>query len=105
MASNAPEQGVAAVAQRSMTDFGFESALASAVETLADRQSFQLDPERWEAFVTALDAPPQTHPRLARSHGFLPTPLPKTHAVARGIKDVSGSQPACSGAGGRGWFG
>jgi uncharacterized protein (DUF1778 family) len=39
-----------------------ESALASAPETLTDRQSFQLDPERWEAFVTALDAPPRVHP-------------------------------------------
>ncbi|MFN7741316.1 MAG: DUF1778 domain-containing protein [Cyanobacteriota bacterium] len=33
---------------------------------LADRHSFQLDGERWEAFVAALDAPPQVHPRLAR---------------------------------------
>jgi len=56
----------AAAAQRSVTDFVLESALASAAETLADRQSFQLDPERWEAFVAALDAPPQMHPRLAR---------------------------------------
>jgi len=32
-----------------------ESALASAAETLADRRSFQLDPEQWEAFVAALD--------------------------------------------------
>jgi uncharacterized protein (DUF1778 family) len=43
-----------------------ESALASAAKTLADRQSFQLDPERWEAFVAALDAPPQVHPPMAR---------------------------------------
>jgi hypothetical protein len=49
-----------------MTDFVLESAPASAAETLADRQSFQLDPERWEVFVTALDTPPQVHPRLAR---------------------------------------
>ena len=59
-------QRAAAAAQRSVTDFVLESALASAAETLADRQSFQLDPERWEAFVAALDAPPQVHPRLAR---------------------------------------
>ena len=56
----------AAAAQRSVTDFVLESALASAAETLADRQSFQLDPEQWEVFVAALDAPPQVHPRLAR---------------------------------------
>jgi uncharacterized protein (DUF1778 family) len=59
-------QRAAAAAQRSMSEFVLESALASAAETLADRQSFQLDGEQWEAFVTALDAPPQVHPRLAR---------------------------------------
>ena len=59
-------QRAAAAAQRSVTDFVLESALASAAETLADRQNFQLDPERWDAFVSALDTPPQAHPRLAR---------------------------------------
>ena len=54
----------ASAAQRSITDFVLESALASAAETLADRQSFQLDPERWEVFVTALDTPPQVHAPL-----------------------------------------
>ena len=44
-------QRAAAAAQRSVTDFVLESALASAAETLADRQNFQLVPERWEAFV------------------------------------------------------
>jgi len=39
-------QRAAAAAQRSVTDFVLESALANAAETLADRQSFQLDPER-----------------------------------------------------------
>jgi len=59
-------QRAAAAAQRSVTDFVLESALASAAETLADQQSFQLDEEQWEAFAAALDAPPQVHPRLAR---------------------------------------
>ena len=59
-------QRAAAAAQRSVTDFVLESALASAAETLADRRSFQLDPEQWDAFMAALDAPPQLHPRLAR---------------------------------------
>ena len=59
-------QWAAAVAKRSVTDFVLESALASAAETLADRQSFQLDPEQWQAFVPAIDAPPKVHPRLAR---------------------------------------
>jgi uncharacterized protein (DUF1778 family) len=56
----------AAAAQRGVTAFVLDSALASAAETLADRQSFQLDQERWEAFVNALDAPPRAHPRLER---------------------------------------
>lgn len=59
-------QRAAAVAQRSATDFVLESALASAAETLADRQSFLLVPEQWQVFVAALDAPAQVHPRLAR---------------------------------------
>lgn len=59
-------QRAAAAAQRSVSEFVLESALASAAETLADRQSFQLDGERWEALVAALDAQPQVHPRLAR---------------------------------------
>ena len=59
-------QRAAAVAKRSGTDFALESALASAAETLADRQSFHLDPEQWEAFVVTLDAPPKPLPRLAR---------------------------------------
>ena len=46
----------AAAAQGSVTDFVLESALGSAAETLADRQSFRLDVEQWEAFVAALDA-------------------------------------------------
>lgn len=59
-------QRAAAAAQRSVSEFVLESALTSAAETLADRQSFQLDGEQWETFVAALDAPPQLHPRLAR---------------------------------------
>ena len=59
-------QRAAAAAQRSVTDFVLESALASAAETLADRQSFQLDPEQWQVFGAALDAPPQVQPRLVR---------------------------------------
>jgi uncharacterized protein (DUF1778 family) len=54
-------QWAAAVAKRSVTNFVLESALASAAETLADRQSFHLDPEQWEAFVAALDAPSMCH--------------------------------------------
>jgi len=81
-------QRAAAAAQRSVTDFVLESALASAAETLADRRSFQLDPEQWEAFVAALDAPPQLHPRLARL-------LQEPSVVERSVME----QPPSGGAG------
>jgi uncharacterized protein (DUF1778 family) len=81
-------QRAAAAAQRSVTDFVLESALASAAETLADRRSFQLDPEQWEAFVAALDAPPQLHPRLARL-------LQEPSVVERSVME----QPPAGGAG------
>lgn len=53
--------------------------LPSAAETLADRQTFQLDGERWEASVAAVGTPPQVHPRLARllqEPSVLEQPLP-----------------------------
>jgi uncharacterized protein (DUF1778 family) len=56
----------AAAANRSVSDFVLESALSRADETLADRRYFGLDAERWTAFMTALDAPPRSHPRLER---------------------------------------
>ena len=56
----------AATAQRSLSDFVLESALARAEETLTDRRHFGLDAERWEAFLAALDAPPRPVARLER---------------------------------------
>ena len=55
----------AAVAQRSMSDFVLQSALAQANETLADRQRFGLDAEQWTAFTAALDAPTRDLPRTS----------------------------------------
>jgi uncharacterized protein (DUF1778 family) len=81
-------QRAAAAAQRSVSEFVLESALASAAETLADRQSFQLNDEQWEAFVAALDAPPQLHPRLARL-------LQEPSLLERGVAE----QPTAAGAG------
>lgn len=54
----------ASVAQRSISEFVLESALARAEETLADRRRFGLDAERWAAFMAALDAPPRSLPQL-----------------------------------------
>ncbi|MBV6304303.1 DUF1778 domain-containing protein [Candidimonas humi] len=57
----------AALAQRrSLSEFVLESALGRAEETLADRRVFQLPPEKWEAFIAALDAPPRDLPRLRK---------------------------------------
>ena len=56
----------AEVARRSVSEFVLESALARAEETLADRTRFGLNAEQWQAFMTALDAPPRQVPRLER---------------------------------------
>jgi uncharacterized protein (DUF1778 family) len=59
-------QTAAAVAQRSVSEFVLESALARADETLADRRTFGLTATEWKAFIAALDAPPRPLPRLER---------------------------------------
>lgn len=59
-------QSAAAAAQRSVSEFVLESALARAAETLPDRQRFGLTAEAWTAFQAALDAPPTVKPRLAK---------------------------------------
>ncbi len=59
-------KSAAAVANRSVSDFVLESALARADETLADRQRFGLNLEQWKAFMAALDAPPRHHARMER---------------------------------------
>ena len=48
----------------SLSEFVLESALGRADEALADRRVFQLPPEKWDAFIAALDAPPRDLPRL-----------------------------------------
>ena len=59
-------QTAASATDRSVSEFVLESALARAMETLPDRQRFELDEGRWRAFLAALDAPPQPRPRLKR---------------------------------------
>jgi uncharacterized protein (DUF1778 family) len=56
----------AAAERRSISDFVLESALGRAEETLADRRSFGLDAERWQAFMEALDAPVRDMPRMRK---------------------------------------
>lgn len=59
-------QIAAHIAQRSVSEFVLESALARAEETLPDRQKFGLNAEQWRAFQKALDAPVKSAPRLAK---------------------------------------
>jgi uncharacterized protein (DUF1778 family) len=59
-------QSAAAAQHRSVSEFVLESALARAAETLPDRTHFGLDADQWEAFLTALDAPPKTLPNISR---------------------------------------
>jgi uncharacterized protein (DUF1778 family) len=57
-------QIAASAAQRSVSEFVLESAMARAEETLPDRRHFGLDAEQWAAFQAALDSPPRSTPRL-----------------------------------------
>ena len=59
-------RSAAVAAQRSVSEFVLESALARAEETLADRRSFQLDGPQWSLFMEALDASPRELPRLKK---------------------------------------
>lgn len=59
-------QEAALTANKSVSEFLLESALTAAAEALADRRLFVLDKDQWNAFVAALDAPPQPRPRLER---------------------------------------
>jgi uncharacterized protein (DUF1778 family) len=59
-------QIAALAAHKSVSEFVLESALARAEETLPDRRRFGLTAEQWEAFQSALSAPPRRAPRLAK---------------------------------------
>jgi uncharacterized protein (DUF1778 family) len=57
-------QAAALLRHKSVSEFILESALGAADEILADRRYFGLNAEQWEAFQSALDAPPHPLPRL-----------------------------------------
>lgn len=59
-------QAAAVAANRSLSDFVLESALARADAQLPDRRRFELNAEQWTAFQAALDAPPRDLPRVRR---------------------------------------
>ena len=57
------DEAVAAVG-RSRTDFMLEAACRQAEDVLLDRRYFHLDPERFEAFTSMLDATPEDNTAL-----------------------------------------
>lgn len=54
----------AAVLGKTRTEFMVESARREAIEVLLDQRLFVLDPERYDAFIPALDNPPAPGPKL-----------------------------------------
>lgn len=51
---------------KSRSDFMLEASCREAESVLLDRRYFALDAGAFEAFTTALDAPPTANPRLRR---------------------------------------
>ena len=49
-----------------VSDFVLESACSRAEDILAEERNFELPPDRWKAFVCALDRPLQPKPRLKK---------------------------------------
>ena len=54
----------AAALGKTRTEFMVESARSAAVDVLLDQRLFLLDPDRYDAFVQALDNPPAPGPKL-----------------------------------------
>ena len=52
--------------QTTISQFVIDSALSTAHDVLAERTRIGLSSEQWTAFMAALDAPPQRHPRMER---------------------------------------
>ena len=54
----------AAVLGKTRTEFMVESARNVAIDVLLEQRLFALDPERYDAFMQALDNPPAPGPKL-----------------------------------------
>ena len=59
-------RAAAEAAHRSVSEFVLDSALTRAEEVLAEQRHFGLSAERWKQFVSALNAPPRSHPRMKK---------------------------------------
>lgn len=49
-----------------VSDFVLEAARSRAEDILAEERNFELSPDRWKAFVSALDRPVRPKPRLKK---------------------------------------
>lgn len=49
-----------------VSDFVLESACSRAEDLLAEERNFELPPNQWKAFVSALDRPIKVKPRLKK---------------------------------------
>jgi uncharacterized protein (DUF1778 family) len=54
----------AAILGKTRTEFMIESARLQAIDVLLDQRLFALDPDRYDAFLHALDNPPPPGPKL-----------------------------------------
>jgi uncharacterized protein (DUF1778 family) len=54
----------AAILGKTRTEFMVESARRRAIDVLLDQRLFVLDPDRYDAFMHALDHPPAPGPKL-----------------------------------------
>ncbi len=52
--------------ETTISEFVLAAATRAAETVLVDRRVFVLDPDRWDAFVTALDRPERELPRLRK---------------------------------------
>ena len=54
----------AGILGKTRTEFMIDSARSLAIDVLLDQRLFVVDPERYDAFVDALDTPPAPGPKL-----------------------------------------
>ncbi|MBX9616427.1 MAG: DUF1778 domain-containing protein [Caulobacteraceae bacterium] len=62
----------AAVLGKTRTEFMIEAARQQATDVLLDQRLFHLEPDRFDAFVSALETPPEPGPRLRTLLGRTP---------------------------------
>lgn len=54
----------ASIEEKTISEFVLENAYQAAQEVIAEQTHFNLPEDQWEAFCTALDAPPVSIPAL-----------------------------------------